>query len=289
MSEASSGLVAQGLSKIFGGVYALSDVSIQLRPGEVTAILGENGAGKSTLLKILSGDYIPDSGSIAIDGDKKIFSNPFDARKNGIRIVAQEPNIIPDISVAENIFLGKLPGARGLVKNALLVDKANEIVEKLGFSGFFDVTQLAGTLSPSGRQILEIVRTLSDDPYVILFDEPTSSLSDRETDLLFNLIERLRKEGHAIGYVSHRLGEIFKIADRVVVIRDGATVGDGPTQEFTEADLIRLMVGRSVDGRYQRASRQAGGKPVLELSHLTSKDVSDVSLTVHAGEIVVLA
>lgn len=289
MSEKSSGLVAKGLSKSFGGIHALSDVSIELRPGKVTAILGENGAGKSTMLKILSGDYIPDGGALSIDGEKKVFSNPFDARKAGIRIVAQEPNIIPDISVAENIFLGKLPGGRGLVKRGEMIAKANEIVDRLGFKGFFEVGQPARELSPSGRQILEIVRTLSDDPYVILFDEPTSSLSDRETDLLFDLIERLRQEGHAIGYVSHRLGEIFRISDHVVVIRDGSTVGGGPTKDFTEDDLIKLMVGRNIDGRYKRVSRQTGGRPVLELEHVTTNDVKDVNLTVHSGEVVVLA
>lgn len=289
MTQHSSGLKAEGLVKTFGGVKALSDVSIDLPPGKVTAILGENGAGKSTLLKILSGDYIPDSGKITVDDAQQSFSNPFDARKAGIRIVSQEPNIIPDISVAENIFLGKLPGSGGWVNSQKLFTEAKKIVHRLGFDGFFDVTQRAGTLSPSDRQILEIIRTLSDDPYIILFDEPTSSLSDRETEILFDLINRLKASGHAIGYVSHRLNEIFEIADDVIVIRDGLTVGSGPVADFTEDDLIRKMVGHSVEGRHQRASRQLGGKTVLEVSHLTSDVDTDVSLSVHAGEIVVLA
>jgi L-arabinose transport system ATP-binding protein len=290
MTTKSSGLVAMGLSKQFGGVYALSNVNIELRSGEVTAILGENGAGKSTMLKILSGDYIPENGTISVDGEQKNFSSPFDARKSGIRVVSQEPQIVPDVSVAENIFLGKLPtGSTGLIKGKDLEKEAKAALKKFGFEDFLDVNLPAGKLSPAGRQLLEIVRTLSDDPYVVLFDEPTSSLSDRETDVLFALIQRLKDEGHAIGYVSHRLEEIFKISDRVVIIRDGETVGDGFTKDFDESSLIRMMVGRSVAGRYNRLSRQDGGKTVLELSRVTSDDVRDVSLKVRSGEVVVLS
>lgn len=290
MTLSSSGLRASGLSKEFGGVYALSDVSINLCPGEVTAILGENGAGKSTLLKILSGDYSPDKGSISIDGVSKTFANPFEARKSGIRVVSQEPQIVPDITVAENIFLGKLPGSKsGLVKHAELQGRAHEVLKKLGFAEILDVNLLAGNLSVSERQLLEVARSLSDEPYVILFDEPTSSLSDREANVLFTLIDRLKHEGHAIGYVSHRLEEIFRISDRLVVLRDGRTVGEGYTKDFHKNDLIRMMVGRDVSDRYSRVSRQTTGKVTMEVKHLTTDDVSDVSLDIHAGEILVLA
>jgi L-arabinose transport system ATP-binding protein len=281
-------LVAQGITKTFPGVRALDSVDVSFKAGEVTALMGENGAGKSTLLKILNGDYQPNGGTIAIGGKTVEFHSPTDARAAGLRVIAQEPETVPHVTVAENMYLGRLPHHLGVVSQGQLEADAAVDLERLGFSGFLDPRAVASTLSPAQRQLLEIVRALIDDPQVICFDEPTSSLSDHEIDALFACIRRLRDEGRAIAYVSHRMREVFDIADSVTVLRDGKLVGSRRVDELTQEEVIHMMVGRDLSGMYQR-DPHTPGDVALDVDHVTTDDVRDVTLQVRAGEVVALA
>lgn len=281
-------LTARGVTKRFPGVLALDHVDLDLRAGQVTALMGENGAGKSTLLKILSGDYHPDAGVLAIDGKPVSFATPSDSRRTGLRVIAQEPEIVPHVTVAENLYLGRLRGTHGMVSQTVMRQDASVDLERLGFAHLLDPGTLAVTLSPAQRQLVEIVRALIDDPRVICFDEPTSSLSDHEIHSLFELIHRLRDEGRAIAYVSHRLREVFQIADRVTVLRDGRLVGSRAVAAVSQEDIIQMMVGRDLSQMYHRESHQAG-EEALRLDAVTTDDVDGVSLHVRRGEIVALA
>jgi ABC-type sugar transport system ATPase subunit len=281
-------LRAEGLSKRFGPVHALRDVTLDVRAGEVLALLGENGAGKSTLLKILSGDHVPDAGRVLLDGVPADVSSPRAAHAAGLRVIAQEPEIIPHVSVAENIYVGALPARGRLFDRRALLERTRAELERFGFAAVLDATALGERLSPAQRQLVEVLRALIADVRVIAFDEPTSSLSDHEVDALFALIARLRSQGVAVIYVSHRMKEIFRIADRVAVLRDGALVGERPLAETDEPELVRMMVGRELGQMYAR-ERGAVGDVVLEVDGVTTDDVRDVSLDVRAGEVVALA
>lgn len=282
------GLHAIGLSKAFAGVQALNDVSFSLPYGQVTALMGENGAGKSTLLKILDGDYQPDRGEVRIDGAPRSFANPFDARRAGLRVVAQEPEIVPFVTVAENLFLGALPG-RVMVKRDELREQAQSAIEEFGFARMLRADSRGADLSPAQRQLVEILRCLIDHPRILCFDEPTSSLSDAETDVLFGLIDRLRGEGRAIGYVSHRMREIFRIADSVTVLRDGRLIGTRVVADSSQDEIVRMMVGRDLAHMHDRERRPVPDDVVLRLDGVTTADVHDVSLSVRSGEVVALA
>jgi len=281
------GLEATGLSKAFAGVQALDGVDVTFPAGQVTALMGENGAGKSTLLKILDGDYQPDSGQIRIDGETVAFASPVEARHGGLRVVAQEPEIVPFVSVAENLFLGALPG-KVVVRRDELRQQAVDAIERFGFERMLDADTIGIRLSPAQRQLVEILRCLIDDPRILLFDEPTSSLSDSETDVLFELIDRLRAEGKAIGYVSHLMKEIFRIADRVTVLRDGKLIGTRAVAESSTDEIVRMMVGRDLTNMYAR-NRSELGETVLELRHVTTDDVRDISFSVRSGEVLAIA
>ncbi|WP_037064112.1 sugar ABC transporter ATP-binding protein [Pseudonocardia acaciae] len=279
-----------GVSKRFGPVRALRDVTVEFRAGEITALMGENGAGKSTLLKVLVAALPVDSGSVELDGSAVRFADPTASRAAGVRVVAQEPEIIPHVSVAENIFVGALPSRRRLFRRAELVARAGELIVRHGFGQVLDPETLGSKLTPAQRQLVEILRALTDQPRVIAFDEPTSSLSDTEVDLLFALIRRLREQGVAVIYVSHRIKEVFALADRVAVLRDGSHVGTRPAAELSEAELIRMMVGRDLASLFHdEVPRPEPGEVVLEVHSLSSADVRDVSFQVRAGEIVALA
>lgn len=284
--EATTALRAEGVSKAFAGVQALAGVDFDLPYGRVTALMGENGAGKSTLLKILEGDYQPDAGRLLIDGAEVTFTSPVASRRAGLRVVAQEPEIVPFVSVAENLFLGALPG--GVVRRAELNRLAGEAIGRFGFSRMLAPQTLGCRLSPAQRQLVEILRCLLDEPRILCFDEPTSSLSDSETDVLFDLIGRLRDEGRAIGYVSHRMKEIYQVADRVTVLRDGRLVGTVGVADSHPEDIVRMMVGRDLSAMHRREPLPPG-EAVLELRGVSTDDVTDVTLTVHAGEVVALA
>ncbi|GHS84873.1 ABC transporter [Actinomycetota bacterium] len=286
--HARADLHARGIVKSFGSVRALAGVDLLLPAGQVTALMGENGAGKSTLLKILTGDYQPDAGTIEVGGTPVSFATPLESRAAGVRVIAQEPEIVPFVSVAENIYVGALHSRAGIVSQRALQERAAADLARFGFERFLDPATRGIDLSPAQRQMVEIVRALIDDPQVVCFDEPTSSLSDTETRMLFDLIARLRDEGRAVGYVSHRMAEIFEVADTVTVLRDGALIGSRPIAETSVGEVVRMMVGRDLSAMYER-NRQVPGEVALELDSVTTADVTDVSLSVRKGEVVALA
>ncbi|MDX6573600.1 MAG: L-arabinose transport system ATP-binding protein, partial [Gaiellales bacterium] len=214
-------LEIRGITKAFPNVQALTDISLDVHPGEILALMGENGAGKSTLLKILNGDYQPDSGSILLDGQPLSFSNPGDARVAGIRVIYQEPEIIPGVDVAENIYAGELPTRGPFIDRRRLNQMVAADLARYGFQAVLPTGLMGDQLSAAQRQLVEIARALKSRLRVLALDEPTSSLTDEEVDGLFALVRRLRDEGVAIIYVSHRIKEILRLADRVAVLRDG--------------------------------------------------------------------
>ena len=282
-------LSLSGISKSFGVVCALREVSIDLQPGEILALMGENGAGKSTLLKVMSGVYCADQGHIALDGVTRNFASPLDARRAGIRVVHQEPDIVPGTSVAENIFVGELPRNKArLVNWAKLNADAAELLARFRFGRSIDPASPASDLTAAKRQMIEIMRSLRHGLKVLALDEPTSSLSEAEAEDLFGLVKQLRSDGVSILYVSHRMKEILGLSDRVAVLRDGALVGIRAAAELDQPQLISMMVGRTLDGG-MRKTRQLDGAVVLEAKHLTSPDVKDISLTVRAGEVLGVA
>ncbi|MFJ4651248.1 sugar ABC transporter ATP-binding protein [Nocardia sp. NPDC088792] len=284
-----TGLRVSGLAKSFAGVPALREVSLDFPAGMVTALMGENGAGKSTLIRILGGDHIPDAGSIELDGAALELTTPADARAAGIRVIGQEPEIVPHVSVAENVYLGSLPRRAGrMLDRTALRTRMRADLTRLGFDRDLDPDMLGSKLTAAQRQMVEIMRALTTDAKVIAFDEPTSSLSEHETESLFALIGRLRERGLAVIYVSHRMREIFQVADRVAVLRDGALVGVRDTGDTDDQEIVRMMVGRDLSAMFAR-KRAERGRVLLEVDAVTTDDVRDVSLTVHAGEVVALA
>lgn len=261
------------LSKAFPGVQALSGVTFEVAPGSVHALCGENGAGKSTLLKILSGVYQADGGQLVLQGQAMRFGTPFEAIRAGIAVIYQELHLVPEMTVAENVFLGHLPAAGGWVdKRRLIAETAAKLAEQ---GIVLDPSAKVGDLSLAQRQMVEIAKALSRDAQVIAFDEPTSSLSSREVETLFAIIARLKAQGKAILYVSHRMDEIFEICDTVTVLRDGQHVETLPVAATDAAGVVRRMVGRDISDIWGWRPRPTG-EPVLQ-SH---------GLTVRAGEIV---
>ena len=273
------------ISKSFGDVHALRDVSLHVRAGEVLALMGENGAGKSTLLGVLSGKHNPTDGTIMLDGEAVRFAGPRAATHAGIRVIQQEPEVVPGTSVAENIYIGALPQRARIVDRRGLLAQARDALAEYGFDGALDPTALGADLSAAQRQLVEIMRALVNDVRVLALDEPTSSLSEHEVELLFSLVRRLRAAGKAIIYVSHRMPEIFAIADRVAVLRDGRYVGDREIADTDTGELVRMMVGRDLSDMFVREPHPVGDV-VLDARGVTTRDVHDVSLQVRAGEVV---
>jgi L-arabinose transport system ATP-binding protein len=288
VTDGTTRLAMRDIRKTFGGVQALRSVSVEARAGEVLALVGENGAGKSTLLKILSGAHRPDAGSVVIDGRPVTFGSPREAHAAGVRVIYQEPEIIPHVSVAENIYVGELPNRVHVVNRRQLIARARADLARYGFADTVSATALGERLSPAQRQLVEIMRALIADVRVIAFDEPTSSLSNVEVDALFRLINRLRDEGIAVLYVSHRLPEIFRIADRVTVLRDGAVVGTRQIAKTSTDELVSMMVGRDLTSMFVRRAHDPG-PVVLSVRGLSSDVVHDVSFDVRAGEVVGIA
>jgi len=278
-----------GIAKSFAGFPALKGVSFDVRAGEVHALLGENGAGKSTLIRTISGVHAPDRGEVRIGGEVVRLSSPRDARRRGIATVYQELLLFPELSVAENIFLGNAPRTRwGRLDWAAMRAKARALLEELDCHDL-DVDAKVGGLSVASRQRVEIAKALSQEPRVLVMDEPTTSLAEGDVSRLMAIVRRLRERGVGIVYVSHRLREIFALADRVTVLRDGACIGTRPIGEVTEASLISMMVGRSIDQLFPKVDAPRG-KTLLELRKLSYQHaVRDVSLTVRAGEILGIA
>jgi ABC-type sugar transport system ATPase subunit len=279
-------LVAKGVSKFFPGVVALDNVDFEIRPGEVNALLGENGAGKSTLIKIMSGFYAPDRGEILING-KHLSADPAAAHKAGVATIHQEAHLVPSMTVAENIMLGHWPLARfGIIKKKEQTRHALEVLERVAPE--LSPSTPARRLSPAEGQLVEIARALSEDSRVLIMDEPTTSLSSREIDRLFEIVGNLKAKGLGIVFVSHWLEEVFRIADRITVLRDSKFIGTKPAAELDHAKVIKMMVGRDV-AEVTTHGREPGNV-VLEVKHLTRVGIlQDISFHIRAGEIVTLA
>lgn len=273
------------LSKAFPNVRALDDVSLEIRPGEILAFMGENGAGKSTLLKILSGDYQPDSGTILIDGQEVSFPNPSSAHKAGIRIIYQEPEIIPWVDVPENIWVGELPKRFGFVDRGQMNSLVQQSLAEYGFENVLPTHLMGYELSSAQRQLVEIMRALKSGVRVLALDEPTSSLTDDEVERLFRLVRKLRDEGVAIIYVSHRINEILQLCDRVAILRDGRLITVQPVGDLTKGKIVSLMVGRELSDVFQRRVAKEERR-VLEVKNLNSGWHHDISFHINAGEIV---
>jgi ABC-type sugar transport system ATPase subunit len=280
-------LQMRGIGKRFPGVHALAGVDFEVRPGEVHALLGENGAGKSTLIKIMAGVYAPDVGEYLVDGEPVAMGSPRDAHAHGVSVVFQELSQVESLSVAENVFFGRLPAtAFGTVDRARLHREAARLLEAVGLA--VDPRGRLGALSVAQRQLVEIAKALSLDATVIAMDEPTSALSHAEIETLFALIGRLTERGVGIVYVSHKLDELFRVCDRITVLRDGRKVAETATAETTADELVRLMVGRRLESLFPRMERvlDPAAPPLLEVTGLTSAMVRDVTFAVRAGEVV---
>jgi rhamnose transport system ATP-binding protein len=274
----------RGISKRFGATQALDDVSLTLLPGEIHALVGENGAGKSTLVKILAGIHQPDSGTILLDGESIQIAGPGQARSFGIAVVHQEPRLFPDLTVAENVFLGHAPSGRfGTIDWGSTRRSAQALFQQLDVK--FDVEAPVRGLSMADQQLIEIAKSLSVDARVLILDEPTASLSAHEVDRLFTIVRRLRDRGVSILFVSHRLDEVFALCDRATVFRDGRHVITTETSALTTADLVRHMVGRAVS-LFPKVETPTGDV-LLEVEHLSRAGAfRDISFSVRSGEIV---
>ena len=278
-----------GMSKSFVGVKVLKDVSFDVRPGEVHALLGENGAGKSTLIKMMSGLYSPDAGTIVVDGKEMRFASTRDATAAGIATVYQELLLFPELTVAENVFLGHYPRtAGGWIDWAEARARTRDLLDQLETYDL-DVDAKVLTLSVAQRQRIEIAKALSRNARVLIMDEPTASLVESDVQRLMQVVRQLRERGVGIVYVSHRLSEIFALADRVTVLRDGAHVATKDIGEVNEQQLVSMMVGRSIDSLFPKADA-AIGETVLEVRNLNhGRHVRDISFSLRRGEILGIA
>ncbi|WP_187488977.1 sugar ABC transporter ATP-binding protein [Duffyella gerundensis] len=281
-------LEMRDISRRFGQFYALKSVNLTVFPGEVHALMGENGAGKSTLMKILAGAYTASGGEIFIDGKPVLIKGPKEALAAGITLIYQEINLAPNLTVAENIFLGSEIHRGGLVNRRQMVADAQQVIDRLGAQ--FRASDLVMRLSIAEQQQVEIARALHRNSRILVMDEPTAALSSRETEQLFALIKRLRSEGMAIIYISHRMAEVYELSDRVSVLRDGQYVGSLTREELNAHELVRMMVGRPLSDLFNKDRTIAKGKARLRIDGLTDGGkIKPCSLVVHAGEIVGLA
>ncbi|WP_277679387.1 sugar ABC transporter ATP-binding protein [Gracilibacillus dipsosauri] len=273
------------ITKKFPGVYALKGVDFSLRRGEVHALLGENGAGKSTLMKVLGGIYELDDGNISIEGKQATITSVKEAQRFGISIIHQEIALIPYLTIAENIFLGKEP-----LKKSGFIDKEKMIENAQRFIDSFDLdlnaTMLLRNLTVAQQQMIEIIKAVYFHSQIIVMDEPTSSLTDKEVDFLFKTIKQLKENKVGIIYISHRMNELFEITDRITVMRDGEYIGTVHTRETTDKELIKMMVGRELNQLYKRTEVEKTGVKTLEVKGLSREGViEDVSFSLEKGEI----
>lgn len=278
-------LEMKDISKTFPGVKALDHVQLQVKPGEVHALMGENGAGKSTLMKILMGIYTKDAGGeILFDGKPYNVSNPKEAMDTGVAMIHQELNPILDMTVYENIFVGREIRKNGLVDKKAEIEASKKLIEECGLH--VSPTDTLRSLTVAQCQLIEIIKAISVNAKVIIMDEPTAAITEREVELLFGHIRRLKAQGVAIIYISHRMEEIFTICDRISVYRDGQYIGSGDTKELTEAQLIKMMVGREITDVFPKLEAEIG-EVVFEAKHIVRADnkVKDVSISVRKGEI----
>jgi ribose transport system ATP-binding protein len=279
----------KGIAKEFPGVKALDDVSFEIRAGDVHALVGENGAGKSTLMKVLCGAYRPDAGSFFHHGREVEIASPADARRFGIAVIFQDFSLVPYLDIAQNIFLGREFRGRlpGTIDRRRIHVEARRVLDMIGFD--VDPRLPVHRLGVAQQQMVEIAKALSQDAQILVMDEPTAALSDRETERLFALIGNLKRQGVAIVFISHRLAEVFALADRISVLRDGRKIASLDPAETDPDALVKLMVGRAIDRTYARRFATPG-EVVLEVKGLAADNgIADINLTVRAGEIVGLS
>ncbi|RDG34952.1 sugar ABC transporter ATP-binding protein [Streptomyces corynorhini] len=286
MSHPDELLRIEGIRKTFPGVVALDSVDFDLRRGEVHVLLGENGAGKSTLIKMLSGAYRPDAGRVLVDGQEVRIHGAQDAQRLGIATIYQEFNLVPELTVAENIFLGRQPRRFGMIDRRRMESDAAELLERVGVGAAPHT--LVRELGIARLQMVEIAKALSLDARVLIMDEPTAVLTSEEVEKLFRIVRRLREDGVAVVFITHHLEEIAALGDRVTVLRDGRSVDQVPAST-PEDELVRLMVGRSIEQQYPRRTTGAG-EPLLSVAGLTRQGVfHDIGFEVRAGEVVGIA
>ena len=284
---AESFLEFRDISKSYGGISALENVSFTVPRGHVRALLGENGAGKSTLIRVLAGTTRADRGAIALEGTERVFATPIKALEAGVVTIYQEFNLVSQLTVAENIFLGWLPTTAGWIDRRGMRARAAAILERIGAT--FSPDARVEDLNVAGQQMVEIAKALSRDVKVLLMDEPTAALNDAEIEALFRIIRQLRADGVAILYVSHRMAEIFAIADSVTVLKDGRHVDTRPISAVTPESLVRMMIGRAL-GEFYPPKAAAKGEPVLDIRNLRVGTALDVdSLVLHKGEVLGIA
>jgi ribose transport system ATP-binding protein len=286
MSAATTPLLdLEGVNKGFPGVQALAEVHLQLRHGEVHALVGENGAGKSTLMKLLAGIYTPDAGTFRLNGEVLTIDGPRHAQELGISIIHQEFNLMPDLTVAQNIFIGREHRAAGVfLDDRALNRRARGLFDRLGLA--LDPGEPVGRLTVAKQQMVEIAKALSFDAKVLIMDEPTAALNDAEVDVLFELIRRFRTSETGVIYISHRMDELARISDRITVLRDGRYIDTLTTAQTDQREVISLMVGREISGEQRPAPAHPHREPVLSVRGLSTKHLlRDVSFDVHAGEI----
>ncbi|MBA0169021.1 ribose ABC transporter ATP-binding protein RbsA [Pectobacterium sp. CFBP8739] len=280
-------LQLQGITKSFPGVKALSGAALNVYPGKVMALVGENGAGKSTMMKVLTGIYRKDAGSIHFLGQEVDFNGPKASQEAGIGIIHQELNLIPQLTIAENIFLGReFTNRFGRIDWNKMYAEADKLLKRLNLR--YDSRRMVGELSIGDQQMVEIAKVLSFESKVIIMDEPTDALTDTETASLFSVIKELQSQGCGIVYISHRLKEIFEICDDITVFRDGQFIGERPVSDLEEDTLIEMMVGRKLEDQYPRSSKEPG-EVRLKVQNLSGPGVDSVSFTVRKGEILGIA
>ena len=277
----------RGISKSFPGVKALNNVGFSVAEGEVRALVGENGAGKSTLMKILNGNYKKDTGAILIDGKEVEITDPQVADAHGITIIFQELNLVDELSIAENIFAGRLAKKGKLVNWKELNERAKALLERISFD--VDPRKLVGDLTVAEKQMVEIAKALSRNSRIILMDEPSATLTKKELDALFQIIRDLKKSGIAVIYISHRMEEIFEICETVTVMRDGQIIGTRDIDKVTSDELVEMMVGREVNSAFPKRAAQIG-EEILRVENLCRKDrKQNVSFSLHKGEVLGIA
>lgn len=280
-------LELKNITKTFYGVTALDDVSLSIKRGEVHALVGENGAGKSTIMKILGGLYFADSGEIFIDGKLQHINSVAAAQKSGVGVVYQELHLMPDLTVAENIYLHDLPAKGLLLDKRTMNSKAQALLDEMELD--IKATSTMSLLSVSQQQMVEIAKVLSHNTDIIIMDEPTAALNVKEVETLYGIIKRLKENGKTIIYISHRLKEIFDISDRVSVLRDGSYIGTRDTKDIIQDQLVSMMVGREISQLYTTAEHEYG-ETVLSVRKLSKENMfSDISFALHKGEILGIA
>jgi len=283
-------LEVQNITKHFPGVLALDDVSLQFMPGEVHAVVGENGAGKSTLMKIMSGAYIPDAGKIFLDGEHVTFAHPVEAQQKGISIIYQEFNLLPERSVAHNIFLGREPSRLGMIDIRRMNEQASSVLKELGMEKLISPSAVVSSLSVAEQQLVEIAKAISLNAKVLIMDEPTAALTYTEVQLLDDLIKRLKNRGMAIVFISHRLLEVFQIAEKITVLKDGRLVKTVMKKDVAPADVVFLMVGRTLDHYFPPLGKpEEFGEVVLRVRDAGNHFLKGISLELRKGEVLGVA